>query len=351
MLRRRQFFGALTTWFASVSGLSAWGQTSSVRGAKQRLGGWHCRTIPTVSRQGQQQPPVITGVAVQPQGSQVAVVGDDHVVSLLDLTHDEFTGHYVRHLDWVRTAQFTPDGSTLLTAGNDGRLLQWNTTTAGEAQELARHDSAILKIAVSRSGRQVATVGFQTEVLVYDLASRRPAASFVGPCNDLSAVAFSPDDTHVAAGGRTGTVCIWSLADGAVVVEFRTLQRRVRSLEFLSDGRLAACGNDGCVALLDPRDPAASRRLPRLPAKLFGLKVLDQNLAATGGSDNHIHLWDLAAERKLETLTGHSGTVTCLDYRPGMLVSGSYDTQIRIWESERQALALPDPSTAESIWK
>ncbi len=352
MMRRRQFFGAMAGWTAATAGLASHGLGAWPLALYPPLrDGWQSRSIAMRPRQGLDQPPVVTGVALQPNGSLLSVVGDDHVVSLLDLERDEFTGHYIRHQDWVRAARFTPDGKTLLTAGNDGRLVRWNLQAAGEALELARHPAAILNIAIDGGGRQVATVGFQAEVIVYDLSSGRTAASFRGPCNDLSAVAFSLDDSHLAAAGRTGTVCLWSLAAGTLEGEFQALKRRVRGLEFLSDGRLAACGHDGCIALFDPRDPSRTEVLPRHPAKLFALKRLEQDMLATCGSDNRIHLWDLAAARPLETLSGHIGTVTCLDYRAGVLVSGSYDTQIRIWESQRQALALPNTSPPASIWK
>ena len=58
-------------------------------------------------------------------------------------------------------------------------------------------------------------------------------------------------------------------------------------------------------------------------------------MVATAGSDNLIHLWDLTARRDLGQLPGHTGSVSALAYRDGVLVSGGFDTFVRIWQIPR----------------
>ena len=53
---------------------------------------------------------------------------------------------------------------------------------------------------------------------------------------------------------------------------------------------------------------------------------------ATAGSDNIIRLWDLSTRRELGQLTGHAGSVSALAYQDGILVSGGFDTFLRIWQ-------------------
>ena len=60
-------------------------------------------------------------------------------------------------------------------------------------------------------------------------------------------------------------------------------------------------------------------------------------LLGTGGSDNQIYVWDLQTMNQIGTLKGHTGSITSLDYQNGILVSGSYDTQIRFWGAEKIA--------------
>jgi WD40 repeat protein len=47
-----------------------------------------------------------------------------------------------------------------------------------------------------------------------------------------------------------------------------------------------------------------------------------------------IHLWDVAARQERCRLVGHTGSITTLAFQPqgAMLISGSYDTTVRLWD-------------------
>ncbi|KAI8908035.1 WD40-repeat-containing domain protein [Gorgonomyces haynaldii] len=55
------------------------------------------------------------------------------------------------------------------------------------------------------------------------------------------------------------------------------------------------------------------------------------------GEDQTIRVWDV--EDGLQaTFTGHSGTVTCLSYRNGLIASSSLDGTLRIWSTHTERL-------------
>ena len=61
------------------------------------------------------------------------------------------------------------------------------------------------------------------------------------------------------------------------------------------------------------------------------VKVLNDMLIS-GGYDSTIKIWDLNAGRELLTVNGYLGSVTCLEILNGMLISGSTDNTIKIWD-------------------
>jgi WD40 repeat protein len=71
---------------------------------------------------------------------------------------------------------------------------------------------------------------------------------------------------------------------------------------------------------------------------------VDNQTLATGGSDNRIHIWDLNSRVVIKTLVGHTGSVAALacDGTGATLVSGSYDTTVRVWN-------LRGPTEADSV--
>ncbi len=342
MVSRREFISS-----AAILGLAA--GASTVPGIGQKLLfagatpvfstdlGWASQRIETIPHNAALRPPVVTGVSVQNGGDLVAIVGDDHVVCLYDVRQRIFTEHLTRHTDWVRAVSFSPDGSQLATAGNDRTLVLWNARRLAESPLVKRQPEAIIALAFSPDGKQLATVGFDEYLRVFDVASGEQAYQVSCPCSDNHAVEFSVDGKLIAAGGRCGTIRVWNTSDFHEVAKFKSHRNRIRSIEFTTDGKIVSAGDDQFVHITDPAKPDTVRSLPRMRAKLYATTLLDNGLIATAGSDNKIHIWQISDLQTLGSLIGHTGTVSSLDYRNGQLISGSYDTTVRIWNSKAAA--------------
>jgi WD40 repeat protein len=67
---------------------------------------------------------------------------------------------------------------------------------------------------------------------------------------------------------------------------------------------------------------------------VYALVFVDNRRLAAGGTDNRIQIWDLEGRQATSQLVGHTGTVAALacDRSGAILVSGSYDTTLRIWK-------------------
>lgn len=335
MIERRQFFGSVAAAI-TVLGTSRF-STASI--AEPNSLNWHCEVIETVAHHKGRRRPVVTGVSLQPTGDLMAVVGDDHFVCIYDRSTEKFTEHLNRHTDWIRAAKFTPDGNKLVTAGNDRMLHVWEVNSWGEPKIERRHPEAIIEIAFSSDGQKLVTVGFENRLRVYDMVTGTELNQLKCPCPDNHAVAFSPDNTLLAAGGRCGSIRVWDTATWKQISQFKAHRQRIRSIEFTTDGRVVSAGDDQKVVFTDPNNPRAATALPRVASKLYATALLDADMMATGGSDNKIRIWQVSTLQELGILKGHTGTVSCLDYSDGKLVSGSYDTHVRLWSAESHTSA------------
>jgi len=54
--------------------------------------------------------------------------------------------------------------------------------------------------------------------------------------------------------------------------------------------------------------------------------------ALTTGGDNIIRMWDTRSGSCCRQLTGHSATITCLQFDEFNLISGSEDETVRVWD-------------------
>lgn len=335
MLQRRQFLGTLPACLGAGFAGAAFGRHLVANEPNANQLKWHCDIIPSVAHNKAGKRPVVTGVSLQPNGNLLAIVGDDHHVSLYDTQKREYTLHLDKHTDWVRAARFSADGSLLVTAGNDRSFYIWDTNRLATPKVSRDHDAAIIELAISNDGSQLATVGFERRLHIYDIASGRKVTQLECACNDNHAVAFSQDGKRIAAAGRCGRVKVWDLATESIVAQQKIHRKRIRSLAFTIDGHVITGSDDQTVGIFNPEQPDELVMMPRLASKLYAVETMKNGLLATAGSDNRIHVWQLESHKLLGTLGGHTGTVSCLDYSQGKLVSGSYDTHVRLWHTER----------------
>lgn len=276
--------------------------------------------------------PVVTGIALQPDGPLVAVVGDDHFVRLIERQSGRRVAKLEGHHDWIRNVAFTPDGRWLITAGNDRRILKWNPATLGEPEELAVMDFAIAALSIDPTGRFVAVGGFSDSIHVINLAEEATVLEIDARCGDIRAVAFSPDGARLAAGGRDGTLRIWDVLTGELTFEEKIHRRRIRDLEFLKpDGEVVTCAEDLTIRMTSLEHPEQSISIDSSPAKVMTIEQLQGGLLASAGSDNQIRIWNLFKSEEVGQLYGHEGSITALAFDGAKLYSAGYDTHLRIW--------------------
>lgn len=307
---------------------------------------WRCEVIQSVGQPPRNRAPVVTGVALDSEGQQLAVVGDDHFVSIYHFADRRFTHFLNEHKDWVRTVQFQPGQPFLYSAGNDRRVLRWDATGWSRPVEVARHPAAIISLAFSPDGSRFVTAGFEATARLYNAATGELERPLECACDDNHAAAFSADGSLVGIAGRNGVIRIWNTLTGELAGEYAAHRQRIRSLRFTNSGQIVSCSDDQTLKLIDPVQPDRIDSLERSRAKEFDLLMLDDDLLAVARSDNRIAVWSLGQREEVGFLSGHTGTVTCLAADSSRLISGSYDTQIRVWHRQLDT-ALPQQRSTQ----
>lgn len=278
--------------------------------------------------------PVITAVAMNPAGSFLAAAGDDHVVRLWSWPDGQLKAELHGHTDWVRTLRFSSDGTYLASAGDDRQILLWNPETGRIVRRLPRHPEAIFAIDFEPHGGQLAVVGFEDRLRMYAYDTGQPTAILECSSRDTRTVSFSPDGQRVAAAGRDGRVRMWNVADRTMYREWPADQRRIRAIAFTPDGSRLATGGDGHrLCVWDVATGDAVMALNVRPGKVHSLTFVGPERLAAGTSDNLIRVFDVSQGGEMHQLVGHTGSVAVLDYNRtlDLLVSGAFDTTVRMW--------------------
>ncbi len=164
-------------------------------------------------------PPFVTGLALSPDGSQLAVpfgyvnAGTDGV-EVLDVQSGERVAQLPAEAD-VRSVVFSPDGSLLATGQVDGTAHLWATDGWGQVgSPLEAGRGFVLGVTFSPDGQTLATSSDNGTVTLWDVESQQPIGALPGPLDVWVSARFSPDGedlfalyaerTRVPLGGRPG---------------------------------------------------------------------------------------------------------------------------------------------------
>ena len=106
-------------------------------------------------------------VAFSPDGSRVVTASDDGTARLWDAKTGASLLTLMGHTNWVRAASFSPDGSRVVTASDDGTVRLWDAKTGLLLMTFADHQGAVTAGEFSPNGEQVVTAGADGVVYIY----------------------------------------------------------------------------------------------------------------------------------------------------------------------------------------
>lgn len=289
--------------------------------------------------------PVVTAIAVSPDGATLAAAGDDHLVRITALDDGRRLHTLERHDDWVRALAFSPSGESLASAGDDGLIQFWDTAT-GVAQRGADHPGRVRFAAFSPDGAQLAAAGFSSPIVIYDASSGDPVRSLDQTHQGLCALAYSPDGARLATTGRDGSLRLWDVSSGETASEIATGEGRWRSLAFSPSGdTIIAVGDGTAIRGWNTSDGSELVTLPGRPGKSIVAVFCSDDRLAVAASDNQIRVWNLSSQHLESRLIGHTGSVAALSWNAAqaVLISGSFDTSVRCWNLD----AAPQTTASE----
>jgi WD40 repeat protein/class 3 adenylate cyclase len=294
----------------------------------------------------------VTSVAFSPDGGTLASGSLDKTLRLWDIArHAPLGGPLTGQNGSVKSVAFSPDGGMLASASHDGTIILWDleaSAAVSGGEPLRGHTGWVTGVAFSPDGQMLASGGQNGQVLLWDVAGAGlRVQTLAGHTEAVNTAASGPDGGTLASGSEDNTVILWDVATGQPLHE--PLRGHTGDLEvvaFSPDGGMVASRDGGFTILWDVEsgEPLGQPLRGHANASVWTLAFSpDGGTLASGGTDDTVILWDLAASAGGEggeppgrSLRGHTGDVETIAFSPDgrMLASGSGDRSIRLWDVE-----------------
>jgi WD40 repeat protein len=280
-------------------------------------------------------------VAFSPDGRILASGTASGVVRLEDAATRKVRRTLRGHAGRVRSLAFAPDGRALASGGVDATVRLWDVRTGAAQAVLQGHTNLVNSVAFSDDGATLASGSLDGTVKLWEAATGRELATLKGHSDWVLSVAFAPGGKVLASAGRDSAVRLWDVAERKETALLRQ-PRPVEAITFTPDGRTLLAGTwDSKVHVWDVKT-RATHPLAVGPW-IASLAVSPDGKVLAVGSWFGTRLWDLAAEKEVAVLDGHTGAVPGLAFSPDgkRLVTGGADGTVR-------RLGL-DPLDAETL--
>jgi WD40 repeat protein len=281
----------------------------------------------------------VLSAVYSPDGTRVATACQDGTARVFDASSGRLIHELRGHSDICWQVAYSPDGTMLASGSQDRTVRVWDAAT-GRLLITLPHPSTVFGVDFSSNGRLLASSS-SGAVKLWNTKTWREVRTFDGGWD----VKFSPDGRLLATvyseSGTFKGLMVWDAAalegaTGPVSPTFRH-DGEFGYIAFSPDSRSIAAPpwNTSGVRIVDAESGRTIRSLSNPTEAGYSVAYSpDGTMLASGCQDRTVKVWDARTGELLHTFQGHTAWVKGIAFAPDSrrLVSSSLDGTIKVWD-------------------
>lgn len=291
----------------------------------------------------------ITSMAINAEGSVLAVGRDNGILSLYDLPSLQLRAEFHDHAFQINSLAFSHADNDLLVSGSiDGKIIFTNVRTlqsivAFEFENEIERVSAISlhplqNILAFSSGVEV---GYpkSNQLSIRNMQDMEESAHVESLDTSINTIQYSPDGKILISGNNSGEITIWDASDlqQTAVIEAHSIW--VNDLAFCPDGSVFASVGEHETKLWDRTDFSLIAANTIHDHKIYAVSCDNTgSLLVTGAQGGFLQILDVESLEEVLFFKAHEYAITSIVISPGndFIVTGSTDGTVGFWGIVRE---------------
>ena len=195
---------------------------------------------------------IVWSANFSPDGSKIVTASSDKTARIWDVNGNLIT-ELKGHTGTVYSTNFSPDGSKIVTASDDKTSRVWDVN--GNLIKELRGQDIFFNANFSPDGRKVVTASRDNTAQVWDFKSQRQAivAKLNGHTDFVWSASFSPDGNKIATASSDNTTRVWNIK-GNQILQFQDYSGFFTNASFSPDNsKILTVSSDKIVRLWNLR--------------------------------------------------------------------------------------------------
>jgi WD40 repeat protein/serine/threonine protein kinase len=279
-------------------------------------------------------------VTFSPDGSLLASASQDGMIILWDPATGREIRRFPGHRGDVNWVAFSPDAKMLASAGDDGTIRLWDRRSGLQLNVWKAHQGEAVAVEFSPDGKLLASGGDDSQVKLWDRATGRLICKLNGHVCRLESLAFSPDGKLLVSSGSDNCAKLWNLFGdgGALMATLSVGSPGCAAVAFSHDGKtIAQTFEDGRVQCWNARDASRGSTYWAFPSHVLSVAFSrDDQLLAVGSSHGPVKIFEVATQQTWH-VPGHMGRVWSVAFSPAddRLASAGEDGTVQLRRATR----------------